>query len=161
MFGTNAHIKSFCNGIGRWDTYICTMKNATVFGDAQYSMAKYSSIPKAVTPCGFMGLSAPWLRKLAPCATLWPYHPLLPLGASGARLSTDPSASAGNSYDTPLKICVFASPNFLKPKPYKTVILLGFCRNMAGGPQSQPKKSLKITTKITNHKKNGIFFIKK
>ena len=70
MFGTNAQIKSFCNGIERWDTYICTMKNATVFGDAQYSLAKYSSIPKAVTPCGFMGLSAPWLRKLAPCATL-------------------------------------------------------------------------------------------
>ena len=33
------------------------------------------------------------------------------------------------------------NPNFLKPKPqlYKTVILLGFCPNMAGVPQSQPK----------------------
>ena len=144
------------------------MKNATVFVDAQYSMAKYSSIPKAVTPCGFMGLSAPWLRKLAPCATLWPYHPLLPLGASGARLSTDPSASAGNSYDTPLKICVFASPNFLKPKlqPYKTVILLGFCRKMARIPKSQPKNQqddIKITKnhiKITNHQKMGLFMKK-
>ena len=143
------------------------MKNATVFGDAQYSMAKYSSIPKAVTPCGFMGLSAPWLRKLAPCATLWPYHPLLPLGASGARLSTDPSASAGNSYDTPLKICVFASPNFLKPKPYKTVILLGFCRNMAGIPspnQKITKNAIKKHQKShKNHQspKKWDFFMKK
>ena len=37
------------------------------------------------------------------------------------------------------------NPNFLKPKPqpYKTVILLGFCRNMAGVPQSQPKNHQK------------------
>ena len=36
-----------------------------------------------------------------------------------------------------------------KPQPYKTVI---FC-NMEGVPQSQPKKSPKMTSKITHHQK--------
>ena len=46
----------------------------------------------------------------------------------------------------------------LKPKPqsYKTVILLGPCRNMGGGPQVQPK----ITSKITNHQEDGTFLRK-
>ena len=40
---------------------------------------------------------------------------------------------------------VWPNPNFLKPKPqpYKTVILLGFCRNMLGVPKYQPKKHQK------------------
>ena len=38
------------------------------------------------------------------------------------------------------------NPNFLKPKPqpYKTVILLGFCRNMVGVPQSQSSVTQKV-----------------
>ena len=40
------------------------------------------------------------------------------------------------------------------------VILFGFCHNMAGVPQSQPK-SQQNHIKITNHQKNGFFFMEK
>ena len=43
---------------------------------------------------------------------------------------------------------------------FKTVILLGFCHNMRGVPQSQPKKSQKITKKSPITKKMGLFYDK-
>ena len=47
-----------------------------------------------------------------------------------------------------------------KPQLYKTVILLGFCRNMAGVPQSQPK-SHKKSHKNHQSPKKWDFFMNK